>query len=90
MPPLVAWLESVLHSRSLFPLSKPMRNKIFQVDAFATQLFAGNPAAVMPLPAFLPDRQMQAIAAENNLSETAFIVPQAGDYALRRAASTGR
>ena len=60
-----------------------MRNKIFQVDAFATDLFGGNPAAVMPLPAFLPDWQMQAIAAENNLSETAFIVPQQADYALR-------
>jgi PhzF family phenazine biosynthesis protein len=75
--------QSVLHSRFIFLGSKPVRNKIFQVDAFTTRLFGGNPAAVMPLTAFLPDAHMQAIAAENNLSETAFIVAQQGDYALR-------
>jgi PhzF family phenazine biosynthesis protein len=46
----------------------------FQVDAFATRAFEGNPAAVMPLDAWLPDTVMQSIAAENNLSETAFLV----------------
>jgi PhzF family phenazine biosynthesis protein len=58
----------------------------FQVDAFADRPFAGNPAAVMPLDAWLPDELLQAIAAENNLSETAFLVPsdQAGiDRELR-------
>src|SRR6201996_1958531 len=60
-----------------------MRTKIFQVDAFTTRRFAGNPAAVMPLEAFLPDVTLQAIAAENNLAETAFLVPQSGDYRLR-------
>ena len=58
----------------------------FQVDAFATKPFEGNPAAVMPLTAWLPDKVMQAIAAENNLSETAFTVPseaEAADYDLR-------
>ncbi len=47
---------------------------IYQVDAFASQVFAGNPAAVCPLDAWLPDAVMQAIALENNLSETAFLV----------------
>ena len=58
----------------------------FQVDAFASRPFEGNPAAVMPLTEWLPDATMQAIAAENNLSETAFTVPsEAGDagYDLR-------
>lgn len=59
----------------------------FQVDAFARQAFEGNPAAVMPLAEWLPDATMQAIAAENNLSETAFTVPlgdgDGADYHLR-------
>ena len=58
----------------------------FQVDAFAERPLAGNPAAVMPLERWLDDALMQAIAAENNLSETAFTVPadDAGaDYQLR-------
>lgn len=59
-----------------------MELRIWQVDAFAEKLFEGNPAAVVPLEAWLPDQQMQAIAAENNLSETAFFVPAVpGDYA---------
>ena len=60
-----------------------MRTPIFQVDAFTTRPFAGNPAAVMPMGAFLADATLQAIAAENNLSETAFLVPDGGDYRLR-------
>lgn len=60
-----------------------MRVPIFQVDAFTTRRFAGNPAAVMPLDAFLADEVMQAIAAENNLAETAFLVSDGGDYQLR-------
>lgn len=58
----------------------------FQVDAFAEEPFTGNPAAVMPLAEWLPDKVMQAIAEENNLAETAFTVPsEAGthDYDLR-------
>ena len=58
----------------------------FQVDAFAARPFEGNPAAVIPLTAWLPDPVMQAIAAENNLSETAFTVPSErddADYDLR-------
>ena len=59
---------------------------IFQVDAFAEAPFTGNPAAVMPLQEWLPDALMQAIAAENNLAETAFTVPseaETHDYDLR-------
>ena len=58
----------------------------FQVDAFAARPFEGNPAAVMPLDQWLDDALMQAIAAENNLSETAFTVPSDSsetDYDLR-------
>jgi PhzF family phenazine biosynthesis protein len=58
----------------------------FQVDAFAEAPFTGNPAAVMPLDHWLDDEVMQAIAAENNLAETAFLVPSEGDdtdYDLR-------
>jgi len=51
----------------------------FQVDAFAEAPLTGNPAAVMPLDKWLPDDAMQAIAAENNLSETAFTVPSESD-----------
>jgi predicted PhzF superfamily epimerase YddE/YHI9 len=60
-----------------------MRLPIYQVDAFTDSLFGGNPAAVCPLQAWLPDATMQAIAAENNLAETAFFVREGGDYALR-------
>ena len=58
---------------------------IYQVDAFASQVFAGNPAAVCPLDAWLPDAVMQSIALENNLSETAFFVKRGdcNEYDLR-------
>jgi PhzF family phenazine biosynthesis protein len=54
-----------------------------QVDAFAGRVFTGNPAAICPLDAWLPDVQMQAIAAENNLAETAFFVRNGSGYKLR-------
>jgi PhzF family phenazine biosynthesis protein len=61
----------------------------FQIDAFATRPFEGNPAAVMPLGAWLPDATLQAIAQENNLSETAFIVRTGrGRWHLRRFTPT--
>ena len=57
---------------------------LYQVDAFTNRRFAGNPAAVCPLKSWLPDDVLQAIAAENNLAETAFFVPRAGgDFELR-------
>lgn len=63
-----------------------MRIPFAQIDAFADQPFAGNPAAVMPLSGWLDDAVLQRIAAENNLSETAFIIPDASgaaDFELR-------
>ncbi|MGC8520538.1 MAG: PhzF family phenazine biosynthesis protein [Steroidobacteraceae bacterium] len=60
-----------------------MRTRIFQVDAFTRQRFSGNPAAVMPLESFPSDAVLQALAAENNLSETAFLVGGNGTYRLR-------
>jgi PhzF family phenazine biosynthesis protein len=60
-----------------------MKIPIYQVDAFSHQLFKGNPAAVCPLTEWLPDELMQNIAQENNLAETAFIVPTHADYEIR-------
>lgn len=60
-----------------------MRIPIYQVDAFAAVPFTGNPAAVCPLEEWLPDAVMQQIAAENNLAETAFFVPQGSGYGLK-------
>jgi len=60
-----------------------MRIPLYQVDAFTGRLFGGNPAAVCPLAEWLPEATMQAIAAENNLAETAFFVPQGEGYLLR-------
>jgi PhzF family phenazine biosynthesis protein len=70
-------------TRRLLHLKSSMRAPIFQIDAFTTRRFAGNPAAVMPLDVFLADAVLQAIAAENNLAETAFLVPGDGDYRVR-------
>ncbi len=60
-----------------------MELTLYQVDAFADRLFAGNPAAVCPLEAWLPEATMQAIARENNLSETAFFVAEPGGLRIR-------
>lgn len=63
-----------------------MKIPVFQIDAFTDQPFSGNPAAVCPLDEWLRDDEMQAIAAEMNLSETAFFVPREnvdGEYDLR-------
>lgn len=56
---------------------------IYQIDAFSARAFGGNPAAVCPLESWLDDATMQAVAAENNLSETAFFVPRDGAYDIR-------
>ncbi len=56
---------------------------LYQIDAFANNLFEGNPAAVIPLDEWLDDGLMQSIAAENNLSETAFFVPHKKAYQIR-------
>ena len=60
-----------------------MRIRLVQVDAFTDKTFGGNPAAVCPLDRWLPDDLLQAIASENNLSETAYFVPKGEDYELR-------
>ncbi|MGJ7032855.1 PhzF family phenazine biosynthesis protein [Niabella hirudinis] len=60
-----------------------MTQRIYQVDAFASEVFSGNPAAVCPLQHWLPDTVLQQIAMENNLAETAFYVPHADYYEIR-------
>ena len=59
------------------------KTKLYQIDAFTDKVFAGNPAAVCPLESWLPDKVMQSIAIENNLSETAFFIPAQDGYQLR-------
>jgi PhzF family phenazine biosynthesis protein len=60
-----------------------MRVPIFHLDAFAARRFSGNPAAIMPLPTFLDNDVLQAIAAENSLPATAFLVAGGNEYRLR-------
>jgi len=60
-----------------------VRRKLYQVDAFTSSVFSGNPAAVVPLDSWLETDVLQAIAAENNLSETAYFVGGNGQYDLR-------
>ncbi len=60
-----------------------MRLRFYQIDAFSGKIFGGNPAGVCPLESWLDDDTLQAIAAENNLSETAFFVVGRGNFALR-------
>lgn len=60
-----------------------MRLPFHQIDAFATRPFEGNPAAVLPLEAWLPDPLLQQIAEENNLSETVFLVKEAAGWRIR-------
>lgn len=60
-----------------------MKLKFYQLDSFTNKLFGGNPAAVCPLEQWLDDRTLQNIAAENNLSETAFFVKEGEKYHLR-------
>lgn len=60
-----------------------MKLKVFVVNAFAETAFGGNPAAVVPLEQWLNDDLLQEIAAQHNLAETAFIVPQDDDFAIR-------
>ncbi|GIV32344.1 MAG: putative isomerase [Saprospiraceae bacterium] len=60
-----------------------MKLELYQVDAFTDALFGGNPAAVVPLQNWLPDELLQAIAAENNLSETAFFISKGDRFHIR-------
>ena len=60
-----------------------MQVRLFQLDAFTSRPFAGNPAAVMLFDRFPADETLQALAAENNLAETAFLVPDSGNFYIR-------
>ena len=60
-----------------------MELDIYQVDAFTSEVFGGNPAAVVPLKEWLPDSLMQSIAEENNLAETAYFVPKGDHFEIR-------
>ena len=60
-----------------------MKLKIYIANAFSDKKFGGNPAAIVPLNEWLSDRLMQQIAEQNNLAETAYIIPQGDDYAIR-------
>ena len=61
-----------------------MKLRLWQIDAFAEKPFEGNPAAIVPLDSWLDDAQLQRIANENNLAETAFLVrEECGRYGLR-------
>ena len=61
----------------------PMRIPIYQIDAFSDRVFAGNPAAVCPLDTWPDDDLLQAVATENSLSETAFLVSEGAGYRIR-------
>ncbi|MFO7559172.1 MAG: PhzF family phenazine biosynthesis protein [Desulfobacterales bacterium] len=60
-----------------------MELDLYQIDAFTGEVFKGNPAAVCPLDEWLPDQVLQSIATENNLSETAFYVPEGDRFHIR-------
>src|SRR5580658_9328186 len=60
-----------------------MNVPIYQVDAFSSKLFGGNPAAICPLDEWLPDATLQSIAAENNLAETAYYIRKNGKFHIR-------
>ncbi len=70
-----------MHRRE--PIQKNMRIRLYQVDAFASRVFEGNPAAVCPLNDWPDVGTLQSIAAENNLSETAFFMPSGDGFELR-------
>jgi PhzF family phenazine biosynthesis protein len=60
-----------------------MNLPVYIVDAFTDKLFGGNPAAICPLHEWLPDKLMQSLATENNLSETAFLIEEDDHYRIR-------
>ncbi len=73
----------VIYKRKKYNIGGEMKLPIFQVDAFTSKAFSGNPAAVCPLDCWLEDDLMQKIAEENNLSETAFFVNRGDYYQIR-------
>jgi predicted PhzF superfamily epimerase YddE/YHI9 len=79
----IRWRREAVPGQPEPPGLHAMRTPIFQVDAFADRCFSGNPAAVMPMTRLPDESLMQALAAENNLAETAFIAPAGADYRIR-------
>jgi PhzF family phenazine biosynthesis protein len=77
------WHGSRIDFQVPAPSYSTMKIPLYQLDAFTSKPFAGNPAAVCPLETWLDDATMQAIATENNLSETAFFVPEDEGFHLR-------
>ena len=75
--------DSSVNSRPAREWASVMKLPLYQIDAFASKVFTGNPATVVPLGEWLPDETMQAIAMENQLSETAFMIPGEEKVALR-------
>jgi len=84
---IAEWVLKLLKIINTFSLQmnwkSVMKIPLYQIDAFASKVFSGNPAAVCPLKNWLSDKQMQSIAMENNLAETAFFVKQNDHYQLR-------
>src|SRR5262245_40948886 len=79
-----ATTRALIRSRSIVMATSNLRRlPIYQVDAFTSRLFGGNPAAIVILDEWLPDATLQAIAAENNLAETAFVIPRGDPMPLR-------
>lgn len=72
-----------MQNHPVLVFEKPMKLKLYQIDAFADRVFEGNPAAVCPLDSWLSDDILQYIAAENNLSETAFFVASGDRFHIR-------
>lgn len=72
----MAWVRAGINSTLV-------KIPLYQIDAFADRVFSGNPAVVCPLEEWLPADALQAIAAENNLSETAFFVGRGEEFDLR-------
>jgi PhzF family phenazine biosynthesis protein len=77
------WHGSAIDFQVPAPSYSAMKIPLYQLDAFTSKPFAGNPAAICPLETWLDDATMQAIATENNLSETAFFVPEDEGFHLR-------
>jgi PhzF family phenazine biosynthesis protein len=77
------WHGTGIDFQLLAPSYSAMKIPLYQLDAFTSEPFGGNPAAICPLETWLDDATMQAIATENNLSETAFFVPEDEGFHLR-------
>jgi PhzF family phenazine biosynthesis protein len=80
---LAQFSRQALERGSRFHYRSIMQARLFQLDAFSSRQFSGNPAAVMLFERYPEEGILQALAAENNLAETAFLVPDGGDFRIR-------